>query len=154
MTMTSNTAWLNRVATFPDLPPNALRVAVAVATTPAADVAALADRLGFPREEADAAVAALVAAGFARLRLEPTTPPAAPGSIRLTPAARRALEVLRTLGPPCHVSTWRRAFDADAPSATADAARMAFGRARRALAAAGLVSIDEDGVVTVREVGR
>ena len=149
-----NTTWLAAVAAAPDLPPNALRVAVAVAANRSTDLAALVDRLGMTREAADAAVAALVASGLVRVRLEPTTPPDAPRPNHLSSAARRAAGVLADLAPPCHVETWRAAFLATMPQATPEARRQAWKRCRDALVAAGLVAIDEDGIVTTKEDAR
>jgi hypothetical protein len=152
-TTTKSAEWLSAVAAAPDLQPAALRIAVAVATTRSADLAALVERLNITREEAAEAVDALVAAGFARLRLEPTTPPGAPRPSRLSPAARRALGVLADLGT-CHSETWRAAVVETMPEATADARRQAWKRSRDALVSAGLVEIDADGIVTAKEPTR
>lgn len=147
---TRSTTWLAAVAAAPDLPPNALRVAVAVAANRSTDLAALVDRLGMTREAADAAVGALAAAGFVRTRLEPVMSPDAPWPARLSPAARRALDVLGKLGT-CHGDTWRAAFLETMPEAAAAARRQAWKRVRDALVAAGLVSVDADGIVTAKE---
>lgn len=142
--------WLATIAAASSLPPAAVRIAVAVATSRSADTVALADRLDITTDEATAAVDALVAAGFLRVRLEPTTPPDAPRPHRLSPAARRALDVLGKLGT-CHGDTWRAAFAETMPEAAPAARRQAWKRVRDALVAAGLVSIDADGVVTAKE---
>lgn len=153
MTPTKLSGWLDTVATASDLPPAALRIAVAVATTRSADLAALVDRLDLSSSDAAAAVDALAAAGFVRTRLEPVMPPDAPQPHRLSPAARRALDVLGKLGT-CHGDTWRAAFVETLPEAAAAARRQAWKRSRDALVAGGLVSIDADGVVTAKEDGR
>lgn len=152
-TTTKSAEWLSAVAAAHDLPPAALRIAVAVATSRSTDLVALADRLGLPREDADAAVAALVASGFIRVRLEPVMPPDTPRQHRLSPAARRALDVLGKLGT-CHGDTWRAAFVETLPEAAAAARRQAWKRSRDALVAGGLVEIDNDGIVTAKEAAR
>lgn len=151
-TTTKSAEWLSAIATAPNLPPAALRIAVA--TTRSADLAALVDRLGITNDEAAAAVDALVATGFVRVRLAPVMPPDAPRPSRPSPAARRALATLGDLGPPCHVETWRAAVLETMPDAAPAARRQAWKRVRDALVAAGLVAIDEDGIVTTKEDAR
>ncbi|MCE1237071.1 MAG: hypothetical protein LWW93_12030 [Hyphomicrobiales bacterium] len=151
MTPTKLSGWLDAIAATPDLPPAAIRIAIAIAANRSADLAEIVGRLGVSPTDAAAAAGALAAAGFVRTKLEPVIPSGAPSSFHLSQMARRALDVLRGTGAG-HVETWRSAFAETMPEATLEARRKAWSRARLSLVAAGIVEIDGDGVI--REVGR